>query len=191
MRKLLKQPWFAAVLAISAVVFCALSLREPSRPTRSRIQRPVAVAAPEAAVADDAGSDGAVAPGPEGTSRSIAAILAALEFPATIRDPFAPRGATLVSGEPEGTPLPTLPDEAESVHLTAVWQQGLTRLALLNNRIVRVGDQLGRVMIDEITIDGVWVTHWKGRDFVAFGGAFTLLTPAGGAPASALALHEN
>jgi hypothetical protein len=189
MRKLLSKPWFVAVLAIGAIVLCTLSLREPSRPNRAKTRRPVVVA-PAATMHADAAVERDASPRADGSLQSIKAVLAALVLPANIPDPFERRGAVVVTTEPKAAPAAILPDERESIQLTAVWQQGGVRLALVNNRIVHEGDQLGRLTIDTIGVDGIWITHWKGRDFVAFGNAFTLLTPAGGAPAPAVALHE-
>jgi peptidyl-prolyl cis-trans isomerase A (cyclophilin A) len=64
------------------------------------------------------------------------------------------------------------------------------------NKIVAVptGNQGGHqnvprtpVTIESATQDGVWVAHWKGRDFLALGTDFTLVTP-GRAPMRAASL---
>jgi hypothetical protein len=192
MRKLLKQPWFVAALALTAIVLCTLSLREQLG--GGGFSGPVATTDIES-TNDDGSGEESTAPAIDGSPRSIAAVLAALEFPTTIPDPFSRRGINVVAGEPVPEAAPVLPDEKDTILLTAVWQQGGDHLALVNNRIVRAGEKVGRITIDEITVDGIWVSHWKGRNFVTFGSEFTLLTPAGSepapAPAPSLALHET
>jgi len=102
--------------------------------------------------------------------------LKALTIPKTaLRDPFAPRAR-----EDEANPTETsvAPDVVDSVHLSALWTQGGATYTLINDRICQVGDKIGRLQIESATQDGVWISHWKGRDFISLGGDFTLRTPA-------------
>lgn len=182
MKKLLNQPWFVATLAITALVMIAMSLREQFGFGPAPVRTAVASRAPDAPVPEDEPDAG----GPEahGAALSIPAVLASLVFPATLPDPFSHRGATLVAGDPEVVPGPAIPDVAEAIHVSALWTQAGASLALVNNRIVHAGDVIGRLTVAEISRDGVWVSHWKGRDFVRCGADFTLLTPATGNVAS-------
>jgi len=187
-RKLLNKPWFVALLAIGAIVFVTMSVLDQGNSRRPRARRappPPAAAVEPAAAAIDPDTGEAVVGGT--TTVSVPETLAALVFPASIPDPFAHRETTVVAGEPEPAAGPVAPDQVDAITLTAVWRQGQVALALVNDRILRAGDTIGRLTIDEVAIEGIWVSHWKGRDFVAFGAAFRLLTP----PAQSFALHEN
>lgn len=190
MRKLLNRPWFVAVLVLSALVLCTWSVRDARRTGVPRRIAANTVSGEDAATTDepvDSGMLDAIT-----SSNSIAAVLAVLRFPAVIPDPFARGRATLVAGNPAvPETAPAVPDETETITLTAVWQQGPVRLALVNNRIVQAGDRLGRLTIEEVGIDGILVLHGEGRDFVPFGGTLTLIVPADDQPEGAtLAIHD-
>lgn len=92
------------------------------------------------------------------------------------RDPFAARPR-----------LSLAPPVVDTAHLSALWTQNGETLALVNDRILRPGDAVGRMKIESATQDGVWVAHAQGRDFIALGGTFVLTTPAVLAAAVALA----
>jgi len=92
------------------------------------------------------------------------------------RDPFAPRVRTEAATVAMATVA--APDLVDTVHLSALWTQGGATYTLINDRICQAGDQIGRFKIESATQDGVWLTHWQGRDFIALGGDFTLKTPA-------------
>lgn len=190
MKKLLNKPWFVAVLVVSAVVLCTWSIRDQMGMGGPSTRGPDPVAQP-VSTAEEESTEALAAPEGEAGPVSIATTLDAMVFPDKIQDPFQPRQATLVAGEPEPDAPVSLPDEHESIQLTAVWAQGAMRLALVNDRIVQAGDAIGRLKIADVSVDGIWVTHWKGRDYVPFGGDFTLVTPAGGVAAKAVAIHEN
>ena len=160
MRKLLNNPWFVAGMALAALILVAR----------------VVWSGGDAAGSGDAGS--AVVAGteagaePEGTARlSDAAILQALPIPRLVRDPFAVR-ARIVAVE-----HPAEPDRVDSVHLSAIWTQDGQTLVVINDRICQGGDEIGRLKIESATREGVWLTHWRGRDFLSLGGDFTLKTP--------------
>lgn len=165
MKKLLNNPWFVGVLALAAVVFVARSLI----PARAG----VSVAATEEV--GEAVPGEPMTPAAVGTGNIQDALKEIVITPGA-RDPFSPRAkATVVQAVGEKV-LP--PDIVETIRLTALWTQDGTTYALINNRIHCVGDRVGSLTVDTATQDGVWVTHWKGRDFLALGGSFTLTTPA-------------
>ncbi len=120
---------------------------------------------------------GALVPAPGGTDAALAAPESALALapvpaelvraPALPRDPFAAR------------PRPSsAPDLQESVHLSALWTENGSTLALINGQIVSPGQSFGGVRLESASEDGVWLSHAKGRDFLAVGQTFTLRTPA-------------
>ncbi len=195
MRKLLNKPWFVVVLALSAVVLCTWSIRDQVRGGRPRAHRSSVEVTPDAAPAGlaDETSDAPTASDPAADTPPlpIPQVLNTIVYPKDIPDPFARRATTVVAGEPDSEAESAVPDEKETVELSAVWSQGSVQLAVVNNRILQAGETIGRMTIDQIGLDGIWVTHWKGRNFVPFAGTFTLTTPGGGAPGPSLALHEN
>lgn len=125
-----------------------------------------------------AADGGATAEGDQNADESgkanVFAIVRNLQLPAPMRDPFAIRVKAAVETAVEKV---AVPDAVESVHLSAVWTQGGKTLVLINDRICENGDEIGRIKIDAVTREGVWLSHWKGRDFVRVGGSFTLNTP--------------
>lgn len=179
MRKFLNKPWFVAVLVLGAAVLVGQSFLE-------RGQNRFA-AAPSAEAETIAAEEHADEPA-ETVRLPVREALAALIIPANLPDPFARRRAAASDAEPE---QPVDPDIVDTVRLSATWRQGEVALALLNDRICRAGDVIGRVKIESVSIDGVWLRHWKGRDFVAVGRDFTLVTPARQAAAATFALHEG
>jgi hypothetical protein len=66
----------------------------------------------------------------------------------------------------------------DTAHLSALWTENGETLALVNGRILRPGEGVGRMTIESATQEGIWVTHAKGRDFIALGGTFVLTSPA-------------
>jgi hypothetical protein len=73
--------------------------------------------------------------------------------------------------------------------VSAVWAQNNTTFALINGHVAEPGQEIGRVKFESATENGIWVSHWKGRDFVTVGKRFTLNTPvkqAGSKPISTL-----
>jgi hypothetical protein len=164
MRKLLNNPKVVAVLAIAAVGFVAYSVK-PERPRGGRpvVTEPVS----ETTEPEPAPLSGAQPAAPSG--------LDALVFNPAPADPFIVRKPVVLAAS---AAQPDLPDEEETVHLTALWSQAGASLALVNGRICEVGAVLGRLKLDEITRDGVWFTHAKGRNFISVGQRFVLRTAA-------------
>ncbi|HEY4246101.1 MAG TPA: hypothetical protein VGM64_04540 [Lacunisphaera sp.] len=161
MRKLLNNPWFVAVMAIAALAFVARSML--SGGPRFGLSGTVG-AAPAGA---DTGQTS------EAESRAnLFAVVRNLQLPAPIKDPFAIR----IKVDPTAEKV-EVPDAVESVHLSAVWSQDGKTLVLINDRIFQKGDEIGRIKIESASEEGVWITHWKGRNFVRVGGDFTLNTP--------------
>lgn len=97
---------------------------------------------------------------------SMDAAFRMLKASAVGRDPFEPRHLALA------------PPVLDTLHLSAIWTENGDTLVLVNDRILRPGDAVGRVKIESASQDGVWVVHWRGRDFISLGGTFTLSTPA-------------
>jgi hypothetical protein len=190
MRKLLNKPWFVAVLAVGAVVLCIWSLRDQLGGTRRRAPRPADVTVPRPAIAATEEAEGTSA-ADDAVRPPIDAVLEAIVYPEKIPDPFARGETTIVAGQEEPESGPPPPDERETVRLSGVWTQGAARLAVLNNRIVQSGDRIGRLTVDEIQVDGIWVSHWRGRDYVPFGDEFTLVTPGSATASPIVARHEN
>ena len=160
MRKLLNKPWFAAVLALSAIALVASVVFSGRQSSDAGVFAPA-----EVAVASETPVDTAAKP-------PTAAALKALPIPPVLHDPFTVRiKAVEVHKVSE-------PDAVDTVHLSAIWTQDGQTLVLINDKIYQGGDEIGRFKIESATPDGVWITHWKGRDFLSIGGNFTLNTPA-------------
>jgi hypothetical protein len=178
MRKLLNKPWVVALLALAAIALVAQSVLDRPQP---RAQRPVT------AVVEELPEDAAGLP--PAASGSLAEALASLSFPDQLPDPFAPRrqraAEAVVEARESGL------DVTETVRLSAIWEQDGSAFVLLNGRICRSGDSVGRITLVSIERDGVWLAHWKGRDFVRLGQDFTLVTPAAAAAKPRTATHEG
>ena len=99
-----------------------------------------------------------------------------ISIPGPFRDPFAMG----VKDDPAAVEKAPEPDVVDTVHLSAIWTQGGRTLVVINDRICQDGDKIGRLRIESATRDGVWLSHWKGRNFVSIGGDFSLTTPAQG-----------
>jgi hypothetical protein len=166
MKKILNNPWVVGVLALAAVAFVAHSLI-PARSGASVVAVEESEQVSEEPLA-------AEAPGGGGDIRDA---LKELTVASNARDPFSPRAkaAAVLLVAAEKVPLP---DIVETIRLTALWTQNGATYALINERIQCVGDKVGGLTVETATQDGVWVTHWKGRDFLALGASFTLTTPA-------------
>ena len=159
MKKLLNKPWFVATLALIALSLVGRSVLPRLQLTASSAPAPSS-AENEPAAAPDA-------------PPSIEAALQSLAVPAALRDPFAPRARPQAASAE-----PVAPDSVDTVLLSALWTQDGETLALINGRILQPGDEIGRLKIESASQEGVWVAHWKGRDFISLGGTFTLNTPA-------------
>jgi hypothetical protein len=167
MRKLLNKPWVVALLALAAVGFVVHTLMSQMGGYSSS-GTAVDEAAPEPEY--DAGASGPA-------RRSAAEALRDLAITPATRDPFIPRSKpeSVVPVAAEKTPEP---DIVETVKLTALWIQSGTTYLLINDKVVKPGESIGRLTLEAATPDGVWLTHWKGRDFLSIGSTFTLTTPA-------------
>lgn len=181
MRKLLNKPWFVALLAFGAVLFVGQSLLDKRSPSRRGSAD--SVASTETVDQPDDEADAAPA---EGT---LAGALKHLVVPDQVPDPFAPRRARTAAEAPETKEQGTF--ETESLHLSAIWVQDGEVLLFINDRICRPGETLGRITLASVESGGVWLTHWKGRDFLPLGQAFTLVTPAAPTAAPTNATHEG
>jgi len=168
MKKLLNKPWFVAVLALAAAAFVGNAVYQGVRGPAYGSGAP---ASTEAIAPAEAST---VAEG-ETVRLPASDALKALVIPKTaVRDPFAQRA----KDETAAVEKIVAPDLVETVHLSALWTQSGATFTLINDRICQAGDEIGRLKIESATQEGVWITHWKGRDFLALGGDFTLRTPA-------------
>jgi hypothetical protein len=169
MRKLLSKPWFVAVIAVVALLLVGHSVH-------SAIKGPVHPAMVQSDIVAGAAVEGEAAAGDAEVERPQLAAgdaLQALSIPRNPRDPFAARPRPEVMAE-----KPAEPDFEDRVRLSAIWTQNNATLVLINERIYQPGDEVGRVRIESATQEGVWITHWKGRDFLMLGVEFVLNTPA-------------
>jgi hypothetical protein len=171
MRKFLNKPWFVALLALAAIAFVWNSIRP-----KTLVGVASVASATTAAVEPPAQESATAATSLTFTGGSVDDALKALMASVKPRDPFAVR-AKSVAPEPAAEEA-KVPDVVDTVRLSAIWiQEGRTYL-LINGQIHEVGDELARLRIESATTDGVWLAHWKGRDFLALGADFTLVTPA-------------
>ena len=166
MRKLLNKPWFVAALALIACAVVWNTVR--SRPAAS-----IALAREEAPT-PSVETPEIVASAPVNAA-SMDEVLKGLNVGLIPHDPFAAR-----SRETASTMLvePSVPDFVDTVKLSAIWMQEGRAYVLINGQIHQVGDEISRLKIESVSQDGVWLAHWKGRDFVALGADFTLVTPS-------------
>jgi hypothetical protein len=167
MRNLLNKPWFVAVLALAALAFVVQSLRPQRNAGRTdgvAAANPAEVALPELSPAVD--NPATAQAGDEVT---------VLTSGVAQRDPFAPsaKSAAVLAAIEKARP-----DLLDTVHLSAIWTQNGATYILLNGSIHLPGDAIGRLKIETASTDGVWLTHWKGRDHLELGDDFTLRTPA-------------
>ncbi|MGC4072597.1 MAG: hypothetical protein QM760_08780 [Nibricoccus sp.] len=181
MKKLLNNPWFVGALALVAIAFVTHSLIPASGGSATT------VAVEEPAAADESASDSTGTASSTGSVRDAIKELSSSNTSAT-RDPFSIRAKAPVASVAQ-TEKSAPPDIVETVHLTALWTQKGETYALINDRICRVGDKVGRLTLETATQDGVWMTHWNGRDFIGLGKTFTLTTP--GLKAAALSLSTD
>lgn len=175
MRKLLNNPWVVGALALAALAFVGM----PLLPRQSAVVSPESTDSHALVVVDDAVSvDGSGEETlPAGSAPTdIALALKELAIATPLRDPFAARTKALPALVfAEQAPVA---DSVDTLRLSAIWIQGATTFVLINGAIRQAGDVFSRFKIESATRDGVWVTHWKGRDFLSLGTDFTLITPA-------------
>jgi len=189
MRKLLNKPWFVAVMAVAAIAFVAKAVIDINRKPQYTANQDAYEETEYGYWSDEYDEPGDPSPTDDSEITSIREALAALvatpENPPS--DPFDDEAELIAKGEssePE--------QEQMAIHLSAIWAQGSQTLVLINDRIFTVGDSVGDLTIESTTIDGIWVTHPNGRDFVPVGREFTWIVPLqsrGSNPT--LAFYEN
>lgn len=165
MRKLLNNPWFVTAMSLLAVALAWSSLRSPDTSGEGQI-------AAESTEPTDSAIEQPLPGGALGTVSPIDA-LKKLPAPKPARDPFASRTQQAVAAE-----VVEQPDLVDTARLTGVWTQNGATLLLVNDRVAQVGDTIGRLTIESANQDGIWLAHWKGRDWVPVGQTFSLKTPA-------------
>ena len=165
MRKLLNNPWVVGALALAALAFVGMQFL----PKRSANVAESLVEADSETAVDETGSVGA-------GGSSITLALKELVIASPLRDPFARR----IKAVPPAAvvELAPVPDSVEKIHLSAIWMQGADTFVLINGAIRQAGEEFSHFKLESTSRDGVWITHWKGRDFVSLGSDFTLVTPA-------------
>jgi hypothetical protein len=168
MKKLLNNPWVVGALALAALALVGKSLL----PKRAANEVQVL------SIQENSGSESNEndsEPGRGGTT-DIGVALKELPISSTARDPFSTRTkAAVLTSLGDQNPVP---DAVDTLRLSAIWIQGATTFVVINGSIRQAGDEFSRFKIESTTRDGVWVTHWKGRDFLALGADFTLTTPS-------------
>ena len=169
MRKLLNNPWFVTALALIALAFVGASLR-PKRV----VTAPVITEAPAAGASQSVPEEQS---SPEKTPSSIDEALKQLALTGASRDPFASRPKVPVATS--AADRIAVPDSVDTMRLSAIWTQQGQTYVVINGQIHQPGDQISKIKIESATQEGVWVTHWKGRDFLSLGVDFTLVTPMG------------
>jgi hypothetical protein len=156
----LNNRWIVAGLSLLALGLTARAFLAPAPGSGPAPVRPAALAA--------------VVPGAE-AAPALAESAPAAPPSASARDPFAARPRVF-----SGPPI------VDTAHLSALWTENGETLALVNGRILRPGDTVGRMTIESATQEGIWVAHPPGRDFIALGGTFVLSTPATGPAVAAI-----
>lgn len=172
MRKLLNNPWVVVGLACAALGLVA----------RTVLSQSSSSAPPSETALDQNGSDASSGDASAASSIDPKAALKEMAV-SSLRDPFVSRTSAAIATVVAQTPEPDLTD---SVAVSAVWIQNGKTYLLVNNQVRQVGDQIGRITLESATREGVWLRHWKGRNFVSVGGAFILVTPAREAAALSL-----
>jgi hypothetical protein len=189
MKKLLNNPWFVGLLAAAAIVFvthAALKDRGVDYASGDETDDYEDVFADESDLDDDS-----IGTATNGTS--VWEALDALTPSSPPDNPFDDnRAEIIVDSESEDAS-----SRLVSVHLSAIWSQGVQTLLLVNDRIHAAGDtvvelEAGDLTIESASLDGIWLSHPAGRDFLSLGKIFTW-NPSGssGDPNPTLALHEN
>lgn len=164
MRKFLNKPWVVAVLGIAALLIAAQSFLFQGGGTGSPGSPPPAGRAKAPAPAG--------IPAAPSAPLTINDALKAVGIPEAPRDPFA-----LYKRVEAPLHAPGEPAAVETVRLSAIWTQNGETFVLVNGKILQAGDNIGRLKIESTTQEGMWVRHWKGRNFMSLGATFTLITP--------------
>ena len=153
-----------ALLCLAAPVLIGRSLlrRDEAVPSSTP-----GLAAPELAVPVTA-----AVPVDEKASAALAEALRLPAAPADHRDPFGARPST---------------QNLMALSLSAIWTERGATLVVLNDRILRAGDAIGRWQIESATNEGVWISHGQARHFLALGETISVnLADAPPAPAASL-----
>jgi len=164
MKRWLNSPWVIAALCAAATFFVVQALFDWKGKNRR-----VADPAMTTEIGDGQDREHEVIE-PLG---SVDEALAQLGNPENPPDPFgfAPIAPMVMA-------TPAVPEQVETLRLTAIWGQGPVMLLLINDRVCEVGDRIGQIAIESATMDGAWLSHRQGRDFLPFGEVFSLVTPA-------------
>lgn len=161
MRRLLNKPWLVATLALAAVALIGVQSFSLAG------ARPVAM--PE----DTAELETVMDADTQGRNAALFALFSTYSPADHLRDPFmVPVKPARDLVRAEAAPLPM-----EAFRLSAVWVQGTSALAVLNNRICSPGETVGQLTLESVNATGAWVVHARGREFVHVGQEI-LIAPA-------------
>lgn len=103
---------------------------------------------------------------------SLAAVVAA-QAGNPLADPTRPASAT--------DPVAAAPESGE-VRVQAIVIRGDSRVAVVDGRVVRAGDRIANVLIEEVTPDGVRYSHDGQSRFARLKSPTSLPVRRGGAP---------
>jgi hypothetical protein len=177
--KFLRNPIVVGVLATIACIYSvwtALGSRGP-RSSPAAAETPAATTSldpapllPASVTPTDIVAD-TPAPAGDTTGRPIdipaVAALAGRWIESPRRDPF--RVERPRESKPSGPPASQL------LALRAVWRQTGSQLAVINEQILREGDQLQGFAIETIEAEGVWVRGTNGRERITFPASIAML----------------
>lgn len=187
MKKLLNNPWFVGFLAAAAIVFVTHSALK---------DRGVDYASADGWDETDEWVDEEMdeeASNAAANGTSVWEALQALTPSSPPDNPFSDRRAEIIIDGGDGEPSTAL----ASVHLSAIWKQGEHTLLLVNDRIHAAGDTVaelpaGHLTIESASLDGIWLSHPAGRDFLTLGKTFNWdISGESEGPNPNLAFHEN
>ncbi len=185
--KLLRNPVVVGVLAVVAVVvvfmqFAPLMRSGSANPASSTatsvdpsVQAPAAISNPVRVLTNVAAEP----------SMDLAAleIQAARWSDATDKDPFRLKKKTNVA---QPAPKASFPPARDLLLLSAVWRQTKGDLAVVNGRVMTLGDEILGFKITGIESDRIWVDGPNGREQVLFGGnSSKLVSPTNRPPTTA------
>lgn len=189
MKKLLNNPWFVGLLAAAAIVFVthtALKDRGVDYASADATDEYEGEFEDEWVMDEEAVESAA-------NGSSVWEVLDALTPSSPPANPFDDRQAEIMvdaEGEESSATL-------VSVHLSAIWSQGAQTLLLVNDRIHAAGDTVaelaaGDLTIESASLDGIWLSHPDGRDFLSLGKTFNWdISGQSEDPNPTLAFHEN
>jgi len=163
MRKLLNNPIAVIAIVLVAVVAGAMSLLGDNQPSYTYEEETEDLSMSPLS----SPSDGNVT---YMTNDEIEASLNLTGLDFSAPDPFY---------KPINLVQPELPSESpevqhtETYHLSAIWDQAGSTLILINNRICASGERIGKLLLDTISDEGVWVIRNGDRNFLPMGGTLT------------------